>query len=158
MIKVLASQVDSFIPHREPFSFVKSAEIVGIDEIEGTCAWSSDNPLFAGHFPELPLVPGVLMVEAAAQLVGILISHKGRESQARGNLMSRLGVLIGIKKSSFHKPVRPGEEIFYKMQLDNVAVGMAVAHGGAVNAAGDKVCKCEISVAIIDPETLSKAG
>ncbi len=155
-VKLDASQVTRLIPHRAPFLFVVSAEVLGPHDIRGTCRWDAGNPLFDGHFPAFPVVPGVLMMEAAAQLAGVLIAHQAQQREPSGAtaLEDPIGVLIGVKRASFHKPVLPDESLIYNLTIDNFVAGMVSARAEAVGATGQKVCKCELSVAIVEKSSL----
>ena len=77
--------------------------------------WEESNPLLDGHFPGFPIVPGVLLVEAAAQAAGILIASSGREAlpmeEADRPSVDGLGVLVGVKRAAFHKPVFAGNRL-----------------------------------------------
>lgn len=88
------------LPHREPFLFVDSVrhQIPGV-EATGEKTFSSDDPMFAGHFPGNPIVPGVILTEALAQVAGIAGTSK------KGFLLS------AIRAMKFFSPARPGEKI-----------------------------------------------
>jgi 3-hydroxymyristoyl/3-hydroxydecanoyl-(acyl carrier protein) dehydratase len=145
-------QVQSLIPHRSPFLFVTRAEILSSDQINGWCRWESDNPLLAGHFPAFAIVPGVLLVEAAAQLVGSLIGYNAQQVPSRYGVNvppeKLVGVLASIKRATFHKPVFPDESILFQVTIDPPIGPMFLAHCEAIGSAGQKICKCELSVAI----------
>lgn len=156
-MKFGSDQLQLLIPHRRPFNFVESAEIVGQSEINGVCTWDLQNPIFEGHFPEFSVVPGVLIVEAAAQLAGVLIAYNGQKilDDAPGGASGQyIGVLIGIKRASFHKPVFPGDKISFKVSVGNPMAGMIIAKGEAVGADARKICKCELSIAIVEKSSL----
>lgn len=160
-MKLDSEQIQRLIPHRAPFLFVESAEILGPHDISGVCVWDAQSPIFDGHFPEFSVVPGVLIVEAAAQLAGALISHNGqqRELPAAGIPMAHpLGVLIGIKRASFHKPVLPNDRITFKVTIENPVAGMVSVRAEAVGSANQKICKCDLSVAVVDKSNLIASG
>jgi 3-hydroxyacyl-[acyl-carrier-protein] dehydratase len=156
-MKLLAAQIERYIPHRVPFIFVESAEVLGQYDISGICSWQADNPIFAGHFPGFPVVPGVLMVEAAAQLTGVLIAYNAEqrglstESSAQEQMV---GVLIGIKRASFHRPVLPGSRLHFKVTLGNALGGMISANAEGYSESNDKTVRCELSVAVANKSSL----
>ena len=71
---------EEVLPHRAPFLFLEAVNSCTDDGVEGDCSFPSSLPFFEGHFPERPLVPGVLLLEAAAQLLAYwaLHHHGGR--------------------------------------------------------------------------------
>ena len=91
------------LPHREPFVFVDQV-IEAIPGRAATCrkVFAGNEPFFRGHFPDDPLVPGVLLAEALAQTAGIAAGRPGTEASYR---------LSAIKQMKFLKPVRAGDEI-----------------------------------------------
>jgi len=99
----------SCLPHRGDALFVQSAEVEGTS-IRGEACWSALHPVLQGHFPRQAIVPGVFLIEAAAQLGGVWIarSHKGRQG---------LGVLASVRKALVHRIVMPDERVRYELQL-----------------------------------------
>lgn len=94
------------LPHRPPFVFVK--ELLAIDAGKSAQCHSffeTNDPLFAGHFPGNPVVPGVILTEALAQTAGIAAASGYAETEAP------LFFLSAINKMKFFRPVRPGEKI-----------------------------------------------
>jgi 3-hydroxyacyl-[acyl-carrier-protein] dehydratase len=150
-----AERIVALIPHRAPFLFVRSARRVSATEITGEVRWDADNPNFGGHFPAFPVVPGVLLIEAAAQLAGLLIASRAQEGAADASTSrGKLGMLIGVQRASFHKPVLPEDVLRYQLRLGNAVGGMFSASAQALNAQGHKVFKGEISVAAVDRHRL----
>jgi 3-hydroxyacyl-[acyl-carrier-protein] dehydratase len=94
------------LPHRPPFVFVR--EIVHCEPghwVEARMSFAPDDPMFAGHFPGNPIVPGVILTEALAQTAGIAAAS-GYSETARP-----LFLLSAIRTMKFLQAVRPGEEI-----------------------------------------------
>jgi len=101
------------LPHRFPFLLVDKITEIDKDTIVGVKNVTFTEPFFQGHFPENPIFPGVLMVEACAQLSGILLYYRqdGPSSQKTN------GLFAGIENFSFKKIVRPGDQLILKSTL-----------------------------------------
>lgn len=97
-------QIEKMLPHRAPFLFVERVtDIVPNQSAVGHKAVSYNEPHFRGHFPDYPVMPGVLIVEAMAQTAGALVVHSlGLSEKARVAFMT-------IEKARFRRPVRPGD-------------------------------------------------
>ena len=109
-------EIKRYIPHREPFLFVD--EVIDFDSeksIKATVTFDKDAYFFKGHFPDNPIVPGVVIVEAMAQTAGVVVS----ESLINNNDQSVL--FMSINKAKFRKPVLPNYKIkFYVEMINNV--------------------------------------
>ena len=94
------------LPHRPPFVFVRKllAREPG-DSAECETEFSADDPMFAGHFPDDPLVPGVILTEALAQTAGIAAHQENSRERF---------LLSAIRQMKFLRPVRPGEKIILR--------------------------------------------
>ena len=92
------------LPHRAPFLFVERiTDIVPMESATGWKAVSYNEPHFQGHFPDFPVMPGVLIIEALAQTAGALVQHS--LGQTAGNRV----YFLTIDNARFRKPVRPGD-------------------------------------------------
>ena len=94
------------LPHRPPFVFVR--EILSVQagqSVEAQTSFDTDDPMFAGHFPGNPIVPGVILTEALAQTSGIAAASGYPEAACP------LFLLSAIRAMKFFQPVRPGERI-----------------------------------------------
>jgi beta-hydroxyacyl-ACP dehydratase FabZ len=123
------------IPHRYPFLLVdKIVEIHGNEKIVGIKNVSINEPFFEGHFPNHPVMPGVLICEAMAQ-IGAILAHR-----SRGGMESdKVFVLTGLDNVKFKRPVEPGDQLrleltclkrrgtFWKMQGTALVDGNLVA-------------------------------
>jgi 3-hydroxyacyl-[acyl-carrier-protein] dehydratase len=93
------------LPHRAPFLFIeKLTDIVPNESATGYKAVGYNEPFFAGHFPDHPVMPGVLIIEALAQTAGALVMYS--QSLSSGN---RIVLFMTIEKARFRKPVLPGD-------------------------------------------------
>jgi 3-hydroxyacyl-[acyl-carrier-protein] dehydratase len=96
-------QIMEFLPHRYPMLLIdRVTELIPMQRAVGYKNISGDEPFFTGHFPNNPLMPGVLMIEALAQLGGMSIL-------APGDFMRKTPYLAGIDKAKFRRPVVPGD-------------------------------------------------
>lgn len=103
----------SILPHRMPFVMVdRVTEIVPNQVIRGYKNVSINEPWFAGHFPGDPIMPGVLVIEALAQIGGILAYASDPFDQA-GSLM----YFLGIDRTKFRHPVRPGDRLDLQVEV-----------------------------------------
>ena len=99
-------EIQSILPHRYPFLLVdRVIELFVNERAIGLKNVTCNEPFFQGHFPGRPVMPGVLLLEALAQLGGILAI---RSSEAQG---SPVVYLTGIDKAKFRKPVIPGDQL-----------------------------------------------
>jgi 3-hydroxyacyl-[acyl-carrier-protein] dehydratase len=105
------TEIRSAIPHREPFLFLD--EIVAQADNQITCrkTFSADDWYFAGHYPDYPLVPGVLLCEAAMQAGATLLSRLS------GTSSDKMPVVTRMNEVRFKRIVRPGETIDIEVQL-----------------------------------------
>ncbi len=106
-----AKDILKHIPHRYPFLLVdRVIEMEGVEKIVGIKNVSFNENFFQGHFPSRPVMPGVLICEAMAQVAAILALN------ARGGRSDRhVFVLTGLDKVKFKKPVEPGDQL--RMEL-----------------------------------------
>lgn len=110
----VTKDIKSLIPHRKPFLFVD--EIISCDA-EGSVSehvFTEDEFFFEGHFPEYPVVPGVILVETMAQAGGAALSYQ--KTFAEGSLF----FLATVDKVKFRRQVRPGDKV--RMEVKNLRV------------------------------------
>jgi 3-hydroxyacyl-[acyl-carrier-protein] dehydratase len=109
---VTRQQIYNAIPHREPFLFVDEVVEWTDDHIVGTKTFSGQEEFFAGHYPGFPLVPGVLLCEAAMQCGAILLSRHLAGAEGKVPVATRLNAV------RFKRMVRPGETLRMEVSLD----------------------------------------
>ena len=126
-------EIASILPHREPFLLLDSvSELVPGERVAAEYRVPEDGWWFAGHFPDRPVMPGVLIVEAMAQTgaVAVLV-----EEQNRG----KIAFFAGIDDCRFKRIVEPGDTLTLRCEIDQVrgpiGRGKATAHVGAELAA-----------------------
>jgi 3-hydroxyacyl-[acyl-carrier-protein] dehydratase len=134
------------IPHRYPFLLVDQVTEHRFNQsISGYKNVTMNEPFFQGHFPNNPIMPGVLQVEALAQLGGVLISYLPAG-------IGKLSVFAGIDKVRFRKIVRPGDRLDMVCELTKFRppIGKATCKA-SVN--GETVLEAELMFSILDQES-----
>jgi 3-hydroxyacyl-[acyl-carrier-protein] dehydratase len=107
-------EIQAILPHRYPFLLVDRIEEIELGKrIVGVKCVTINEPFFAGHFPGRPIMPGVLIIEAMAQVGGIL-AYKSHPTRKGG---SPLVYFIGIDKAKFRKPVEPGDQLRFVVDV-----------------------------------------
>ncbi|GIP26267.1 3-hydroxyacyl-[acyl-carrier-protein] dehydratase FabZ [Paenibacillus sp. J23TS9] len=131
------NQIKELIPHRYPFLLVdRILEIVEGKKAVGIKNVTFNEPYFLGHFPDYPVMPGVLIVEALAQVGGI----------AMFNVMSNnhmIGLLTGIDNCRFKKQVKPGDQLHLEFEVTRTK-GQIVKGTGIAMVNHELVCEAEI--------------
>src|SRR5213080_3150693 len=108
-----ARAIQALLPHRYPFLLVdRIIELVPRERIVGLKNVTINEHFFQGHFPGAPVMPGVLIIEAMAQVAGVLIYRDMPESERR----SKLVYFTGIDNAKFRRPVVPGETLRIAME------------------------------------------
>jgi len=136
-------EIQKLIPHRYPFLLVDrilelepGVRAVGIKNV------TMNEPFFQGHFPGNPLMPGVLIVEALAQVGAVAL-------MSMDEYKGKLAVFAGIDNVRFKKQVTPGDTLRMEVTLDSIRRG--IGKGTAVAYVDDKVaCKGSIMFGIVD--------
>ena len=135
-------EIRQILPHRFPMLLVDRILEMDTERILGIKNVSANEPFFEGHFPDFPVMPGVLIVEAMAQTAGVLVL---------GNIPDRdnsLVFLVSVDHARFRKPVRPGDQLLMELTVlkrkGTVAkmAGRATVNGVLV-AEAEVMCKLE---------------
>lgn len=106
LCELTRTAIQDLIPHRDPFLFLESARVESEKEISGLAVWSKAHPILQGHFPQRPIVPGVCLIEAGAQLTGVLLRWQGQNLRDSQN---GLGVLASVQNAKFKRGLAPDE-------------------------------------------------
>ena len=128
----LTSNIEALLPHRKPFLFVDA--IISADSSGSVSerTFTADDFFFAGHFPQYPVVPGVILIETMAQAGGAALSFQ--KTFAEGSLF----FLATVDKVKFRKQVRPGDTV--RMEITNLRVSPKMVKQSGVAKVGGEVC------------------
>jgi 3-hydroxyacyl-[acyl-carrier-protein] dehydratase len=111
MTSLNQNQIKEYIPHREPFLFID--ELIDIEKLKkatGIKTFTENDYFFKGHFPEQPVVPGVILVEMMAQTAAALIAYSIKEET-----FDKIVYLMNIDNTKFRKPVFPNDKVFARV-------------------------------------------
>ena len=107
-----STEIQAILPHRYPFLLVDRIEELEIGKrVIGIKNVTVNEPFFQGHFPGRPIMPGVLIIEAMAQVGGVLAFKSANQSEAK------LVYFMGIDKAKFRRPVVPGDRLRFVVDV-----------------------------------------
>jgi beta-hydroxyacyl-ACP dehydratase FabZ len=138
------SDIRNYLPHRYPFLLVDRILEMDEERIVGIKNVTCNEPFFQGHFPEFPVMPGVLIVEAMAQVAGVLVSKSGGDN--KGKLM----FLASIDEAKFRKPVLPGDQLRIEMKLIKRKTSVVKMQGTA-SVDGSVVAEAIVMCKLVEP-------
>ena len=138
-LPVDAATIRKLLPHRYPFLLVD--RVVEFEKDKRVLAYKNitqNEPFFTGHFPDRPIMPGVLIIEALAQAGGVLTQLSlGRDAQ------SKLFYMVKVDNARFNRQVVPGDVLELHVQIKRVIRNMAVYYGEA-KVGGEIVASAEV--------------
>jgi len=123
MTSMDAQEISAVLPHRYPFLMVDRIIEIHEDSIVGLKNVTVNEPHFTGHFPGFPVMPGVLIIEAMAQVSGILVGKMAPHT--RGRIM----YLAAVESAKFRKPVVPGDQLRIEMKMLRLKHAVAKIQG-----------------------------
>ena len=139
------AEIEAILPHRDPFLLID--EVVELEPGSRVVARKRVRPdewYLAGHFPGRPIMPGVLIVEAMAQLGGLLLSQKLEHT-------GKLAVLLSMDKVKMRHPVVPGDQLI--LEATTVRVKSRTGHVRCKAFVEDKLaCEADIKFMLVDAE------
>lgn len=132
--------IRNILPHRYPMLLVDSILELEEERIVGIKNVTVNEPFFMGHFPDFPVMPGVLIVEAMAQVAGVLVLSKIPDRH------SKLVLLASVEQAKFRRPVVPGDQLRIEMKVTRRKATVAKMYGqaqvdGVVVAEAEVMCK-----------------
>jgi 3-hydroxyacyl-[acyl-carrier-protein] dehydratase len=143
-------QAEDYLPHRPPFLFVSELRSVEPGQAaSGSWQLTGDEPFFGGHFPGRPTLPGVLMVEALAQLGGVAVLADPR-------FAGKLPLFGGIERARFRRQVVPGDRLDLEVNLGRMSARAGKGTGRAT-VGGDLACQAELLFVLVDASATEPA-
>lgn len=141
------TRVMRLLPHRYPFLLLDRIKDMDRDEsCVGIKNVTISEPFFQGHFPDFPVMPGVLIIEGLAQTAGALCVHSLGEAYK-----PQLVYFMGIDRAKFRKPVVPGDQLHYHVRKLR-SRGRVWRFYGEAKVDGHVVAEAEVSAMIVDTE------
>ncbi len=140
-------QIQKILPHRFPFLLIdRVVEIRKGEYIEAYKNVTINEQIFAGHFPEHPIYPGVMIIEGLAQAGGVLGFKSLDDENAYQN---KVVYFMSIDKAKFRHPVKPGDRLTYKLHLIRQKGSILVLSGEAF-VDGKLVAEAELKAMVVD--------
>src|SRR3954466_14607334 len=138
-----SSEIQRILPHRYPFLFVdRIVELEPLRRAVGVKLVTINEPFFQGHFPGYAVMPGVLIVEAMAQVGGVAVISAPENRD-------KLALFAGIDNVRFKRQVRPGDTLRIEVQINQIRRGVG-AGSGTATVNGELACRGEILFALVD--------
>jgi UDP-3-O-[3-hydroxymyristoyl] N-acetylglucosamine deacetylase / 3-hydroxyacyl-[acyl-carrier-protein] dehydratase len=137
-------QVMKVLPHRYPFLMVDKVTRIDGNKISAVKNVSVNEPYFLGHFPDHPIMPGVLQLEAIAQVAGILMLRQADN-------FGKLAYFMSAESVRWRKPVRPGDSLVINVELTKSRGKIGKAKG-VCSVDGEPVSEAEVTFMLIDRE------
>lgn len=136
-------EIMAILPHRYPFLLIdRVVEMVRKERIVAIKNVTINEPHFTGHFPDYPIMPGVLMVEAIAQTGGALLLTEIPDRD------EKLMVFTGIDNAKFKRPVIPGDQLRIEVTVMNWRT-RAVKMQGVITVEGKVVCEATVTCMVV---------
>jgi 3-hydroxyacyl-[acyl-carrier-protein] dehydratase len=141
-----------FLPHRYPFllidrivEFEPTKRLVAIKNV------TINEPFFQGHFPDYPIMPGVLVVEAMAQAGGVIMTHE------LADRAQKLVVFTGIERAKFRRPVVPGDQLRIEVEVLSFRTRAGRIQGRAT-VEGKLACEATLTCQVVPRSPHPKSG
>jgi 3-hydroxyacyl-[acyl-carrier-protein] dehydratase len=143
--------IRDILPHRYPMLLVDAILELEDERIVGIKNVTVNEPFFVGHFPDFPVMPGVLIVEAMAQVAGVLVLKSIPDRK------NKLVLLASINEAKFRRPVLPGHQLRIEMKVTKRKASIAKMYGQAT-VDGLVVAEAELMCKLVDRQPLMAAS
>jgi beta-hydroxyacyl-ACP dehydratase FabZ len=142
MTKLDNDAIRAILPHRYPFLLVDRIIEMDAEHVVGIKNVTANEPFFVGHFPDFPVMPGVLVIEAMAQTAGVQVLSTIPDRH------NKLVFLVAVDNARFRRPVRPGDQLRIEMKVikRKGTVAKMAGHAtidGVVVAEAEVMCKLQ---------------
>ncbi len=139
------SDILAMMPHRYPFLLLDRVLEMDREHIRAIKNVTINEPFFLGHFPERPVMPGVMIVEALAQAGGFLVLSRLEEAARQGKLI----FFTGIDRCRFRRPVVPGDQLVLEVDVVNIRSSFGKIRGRAL-VDGELACEADLMSALAE--------
>ncbi len=144
--KLTKKQISELIPHRDPFLFLDELRnIIKLETATGIKTFNDNEEFFKGHFPDHPIVPGVILIEMMAQAGAALIAYSIKE-----DTKDKIVYLMNIEQSKFRNPVFPKQKIYTEVKALRSKGRVWKLEGKTLNDENRLICEATWSAMIMD--------
>lgn len=150
-MRLTQDDIQKRLPHTEPFLFIQGAEIISNEEVKCVCTLGENHFIFQGHFPNNPILPGVIVMEMVAQSGAVIICDEYLRHGVNPLDFNPKTFFVKVNGFSFKNPIAPNTEIninsiVKKMAMENFySIKSKVFTGDTLCASGDIIVyfKCD---------------
>lgn len=158
-VPVKINQIRSILPHRYPFLMVDRVIEIADKKIVAIKNITVNEAFFNGHFPQVPIMPGVLQVEALAQTAGLYGPLSDPEEFEKNK--DKMGVFSKVNNCTFESPVTPGDQLrlevtITEVELDKKGTPKRVSAHGVASVDGKTTCQADLEFAMIPAKLISR--
>ena len=137
-----SEEIKKILPHRYPFLLVDRILEMSDTRVVGLKNVSNSESFFQGHFPQKPVMPGVLMIEALAQTGGVMMLSRGENH-------GKLAYLVAVNEARFRRMVVPGDQLILEVEVIKMKSKIGLVKGVA-RVGGEEACSAEIMFTLGD--------
>lgn len=141
------NQIMKILPHRYPFLMVDRVLSMEENKIVALKNVTRNEEFFNGHFPGMPVMPGVLQVEAMAQTAGLYMVNEEKYK-------TKMGLFAAIDNVKFRNPVVPGDQLIIEVEM--IKIGKLTSCKGVAKVDEKIACEAEIKFVLVDPPSQVK--